>query len=328
MHTSSPPVLADEFRLGLAANQLRLHYQPIVSLPTGRPVGVEALVRWEHAVRGLLRPRDFMEMAERTELILPMGAWVLREACRFATTLPAFDGEVLTVAVNLSGRQLSDSGLVDTVRACLEAAECEASRLVFEVTETALVTDMDVAVASLLELTSLGAGLSLDDFGTGYSSFLYLRRLPAKDLKIDRSFVNGLGHDSHDNAIVASLISLAHNLDVRCIAEGVETEQQLDLLTQLGCDLAQGHLFCHAVDASALEAWLAVQPMGGAQHYRWAARNPETPRILAMHDNGCSVLTIAAALNAEGNLTSRGLRWSAQSVNRIVTRNRLSGLSA
>lgn len=314
--------VAEELRLGIAANELRLHYQPIIDLATGRPVGVEALVRWQHPVRGLLAPDVFMDLAERTDVVLPLGTWVLHEACRFAVSQQTWGGEVLTVAVNLSGRQLSDPGLVATVRECLEAELCAAGRLVFEVTETALVTDMGVAVASLRALQALGAGVSIDDFGTGYCSLLYLKHLSANDLKIDRSFVSGLGADSHSTAIVASLISLAHNLDLRCIAEGVETTTQLELLTQLGCDLAQGYLFCPPSAVPALQAWLDGQPTTGVQHPRLGARNPEAPRILAMHNNSISVHSIAAALNAEGKRTPGGLRWSAQSVAKILARRR------
>jgi EAL domain-containing protein (putative c-di-GMP-specific phosphodiesterase class I) len=314
--------LAAELRRGLTEQQLRLHYQPIISLETGQPVGVEALVRWQHPRLGLLAPAEFMATAESGDLMVPLGAWVVDEACRFAGTLRQRGSEPLTVAVNLSGRQLSHPGLVQTVQEALDAHGCHGTQLVFEVTETALVTDMGAAIASLQALTAMGAGIAIDDFGTGYSSLLYLKHLPANDLKIDRSFVSGLGVDSHDTAIVASLISMAHNLDVRCVAEGVETEGQLELLTQLGCDLAQGYLFCAAVGAGELETWLDGHPTGGVQHHRWVARSPETPRILAMHDNGCSDLTIAAALNSEGNRPPGGLRWSAQRVAQIMARSR------
>jgi EAL domain-containing protein (putative c-di-GMP-specific phosphodiesterase class I) len=253
---ADPLVVAEELRYGIGADQLRLHYQPIMSLVSGQPVGVEALVRWQHPERGLLAPVHFIDVAEDTGLVSALGEWVLHEACRMAVSLQGRSGTPLTVAVNLSGRQLSDRGLVATVQAALDAHGCGADRLVFEVTETALVTDMAAAVDSLRELQRLGAGVALDDFGTGFAPLLYLKQLGADDLKIDRSFVGGLGKDECDIAIVASLISLAHNLDIRCVAEGVETLEQLELLQQLGCDFAQGYLFCRPTDANSLQVWL------------------------------------------------------------------------
>ncbi len=259
----------EELRRGIAANQLRLHYQPIMNLATGRPVGVEALIRWQHPVRGLLGPLEFVELAEHTDLILPLGAWVLHEACRVAVRLQNRSAGPFTVAVNLSARQLSDRGLVPTVRAALDAHGCTADRLVFEVTETAPVTDMAAAVDSMRELRELGAGVAIDDFGTGYAPLLYLKQLSANDLKIDRSFVDGLGGGSYDTAMVASIISLAHSLNVRCVAEGVETVEQLQLLKQLGCDFAQGYLFSRPVNEQTLNAWLdraIVKTCGSACH--------------------------------------------------------------
>jgi EAL domain-containing protein (putative c-di-GMP-specific phosphodiesterase class I) len=312
-------LIADELRRGIATDELQLHYQPIMHLASGQAVGVEALVRWQHPVRGLLAPQAFIDLAEQTELILPLGAWVLHEACRMAVSLQDRPGAPMTVAVNLSGRQLSDRALVRTVTAALQAAGCSADRLVFEVTETALVTDMAAAADSLRELQALGAGVAIDDFGTGYAPLTYLKQLAADDLKIDRSFVRGLGTDSYDTAIVTSLISLAHNLNVRCVAEGVETLEQLTLLQQLGCDFAQGFLFSRPIDATSLGIWLDLRLTTDLPGL--PPTPPETsqvPRILAMHQNGASVHTIAAALNAEGSHTVRGRRWSANSVTQTM----------
>jgi EAL domain-containing protein (putative c-di-GMP-specific phosphodiesterase class I) len=310
-------LLADELRRGIASDQLRLHYQPIMELATGRVAGVEALVRWQHPVRGLLLPQAFIGLAEQTELIRPLGAWVLHEACRMAVAMQDRPDTPMTVAVNLSGRQLSDRGLLGTVQAALQAAGCSAGRLVFEVTETALVTDMAAAVDSLREMQVLGAGVAIDDFGTGYAPLTYLKQLAADDLKIDRSFVQGLGSDSYDTAIVASLISLAHNLNVRCVAEGVETVEQLSLLQQLGCDFAQGYLFSRPLDPASLGVWLDQHlPAGGAELPPAPAPPgvPQQSRILVMHQSGASVHTIAASLNAEGSRTGRGRRWTATTV--------------
>lgn len=314
-------VLAKQLRHGIDANQLRLHYQPIMNLATGQPVGVEALVRWQHPDRGLLGPSEFIDVAERTGLVVPLGEWVLHEACQFAARLRTREGDPLTVAVNLSGRQLSDRRLVATVRAALAAHGCDAEQLVFEVTETALVTDMVAAIESLRELQDLGAGVAIDDFGTGYASLLYLQQLTANDLKIDRSFISRLGGDSYDTAIVASLITLAHNLNVRCVAEGVETVEQLELLKQLGCDFAQGYLFSRPIDAQTLDAWLDRHLTSATHSPPAPARlSPEKARIVAMHENNASGRTIAAALNADGSHTAHGRRWSAHSVAQTLAR--------
>ncbi|MBW3638872.1 MAG: EAL domain-containing protein, partial [Actinobacteria bacterium] len=215
------------------------------------------------------------------------------------------------------GRQLSDPGLVATVRAALQAHGCAAGRLVFEVTETALVTDMSTAIESMQQLQTLGAGVAIDDFGTGYSTLLYLKHLSANDLKIDRSFVRGLGVDSYDTAMVASLISLAHNLGVRCVAEGVETIEQFTLLEQLGCDFAQGYLFSRPVDAAALEAWLDRHVTTAAPPSQADAPCISPPaRILALLEQGAGPHTLAAVLNSDGHRTADGVRWSARSVTR------------
>jgi EAL domain-containing protein (putative c-di-GMP-specific phosphodiesterase class I) len=316
--------LASALRWGIANDELRLHFQPVVSLETGRPVGVEALVRWQHPERGLLPPAEFIGIAERTGLIEPLGDWVLDEACQASISLAARTEHPLTVAVNLSARQLSERGLVANVQAALDRHGCSASGLVFEVTETALVTDMAAAVDSLNSLRDLGCGLAIDDFGTGYSSLLYLKHLPADNIKIDRSFVSGLRADSDDTAIVASIISLARNVGVQCVAEGVETVEQLELLKQLGCGYAQGYLFSRPVDWESLQAWLDQQLQEAPPRRTPPATksSPEAARILAMHDNGASLHTIAAALNVEGSRTGRGARWTSASVAQVVTRAR------
>ncbi len=253
---TDPLTCAEELAYGIGAGQLRLLYQPVVSLVTGQPVGVEALVRWQHPEHGLLTPGQFVEVADNYGLALPLGRWVLEEACRTAATLQDRTGEPLTVAVNLSGKQLSAAGLVRTVQDAMDRHGCRADRLVFEVTETAMVTDMAAAVGSLRTLQQLGAGVSLDDFGTGYAPLIYLKHFAANYLKIDRSFIEGLCDGVRDQTIVSSLISLAHALGMRCVAEGVETLEQLSLLQAMGCDFAQGYLFCRPTDAASLAVWL------------------------------------------------------------------------
>ena len=326
---AAPPAVvppeAEELQRGIRGEELRLHYQPILDLRTGRPVGVEALVRWQHPARGLLAPDLFVPLAERTGLDVALGAWVIDEASRVAARMEDRRGDALTVAVNLSGRQLSDPGLVALVRAALRAHGCSGSRLVFEVTETMLVTDMDAAAASVAELRELGAGVAIDDFGTGYSSMLYLKHLSASALKVDRSFVGGMSSGSFDTAVVAALVSLAHNLGLQCVAEGVETTDQLQLLVQLGCDHAQGFLLGEPLSEAALVSWLDAHPTGPGGRSAEPATSPETARIVAMHDNHLSSHTIAAALNAERRVTSSGRRWSAQSVATVLLRSRRDG---
>ncbi|MCW2573454.1 MAG: hypothetical protein JWO88_3512 [Frankiales bacterium] len=311
--------LAEELRVGIDAGQLRLHYQPIIDLATGQAVSAEALVRWEHPDRGLLGAHDFIELAERDALIIRLGAWVLDEACRAAVLLQNRGGGGVTVSVNLSARQLSDGRIIDTVRTALDKHGCSGDRLVFELTETAPVTDMDAAVASLRGLKELGASLAIDDFGTGYSTLQYLGELPVDVLKIDRTFIAALDRSADDASLVESVISLAHNVNVRCVAEGVETDAQLGTLEQAGCDFAQGHLFSRPVDETALNAWLDDRVRA---HDARAGRrfSPETTRILNMCEHGSSYHTVAAALNADGSRTADHRRWSAESVAQIVER--------
>jgi EAL domain-containing protein (putative c-di-GMP-specific phosphodiesterase class I) len=319
--TPADDQFTDELRDGILRGQLRLDYQPIMALATRQPVGVEALVRWQHPTRGRLAPLDFIGIAERSGLIGSLGEWVLNEACRVAAASPTRGDLPLTIGVNLSGRQLSDGRIVDTVRAALDATGCSAERLMFEITETAFVTDMSAAVRSLRGLKDLGASLAIDDFGTGYSTLQYLRQLPADILKIDRSFVSGMVDSAEDAALVASVISLAHNVNVSCVAEGVESPAQLNLLEQLGCDFAQGYLFSPPVDEAALGCWLDAYRQPGRKRGRSPApTSPESARIQAMHENGSSPHTIAAALNIDGSRTIRARRWSAESVSQLITK--------
>ncbi len=231
----------------LERDELVVFYQPIVETASRRWVGVEALLRWQHPTRGLLAPAEFLDVAEQTGLIVPIGAWVLSEACqqvqRWNHGLP--DDEHLAVSVNLSGRQLTEPDLADTIGASLRAASIDphALRLVLEVTETLLPADEDEARRRLVELHELGIQLAIDDFGTGYSSLRYVRDLPISTIKIDRSFVSGLGQSDHDEAIVDAVTQLARTLGLRVVAEGVETETQFAFLSRVGCDYSQGYLF-------------------------------------------------------------------------------------
>ncbi|MEY2460170.1 MAG: hypothetical protein QOG30_2000 [Acidimicrobiaceae bacterium] len=233
-------------RSALEHDELRVFYQPIFELRDLRPVGVEALVRWQHPTRGLLPPSEFIGVAEDSGLIVALGAWVLSESCRqvveWNRDLP--DSQSIGLSVNLSARQLAEPGLVETVRSTLHTAGLDPTSVDvwLEVTETLVLRDPETAAARLSELRALGVRLAVDDFGTGYSSLSYLRRFPVSALKIDRAFVAGLGHSDEDEAIVLAMVRLAHALGIEVVAEGVETETQLGRLQDIGCDFAQGYL--------------------------------------------------------------------------------------
>jgi len=224
--------------------ELRVFYQPMISLATGAIEGVEALIRWEHPERGLLLPGEFIHVAEETGLIVPMGAWVLEQACRQVMRWHASMSELgpLRLSVNLSGRQLGHPNLVSDVRAIITDTHINPSQVELEITESVLMDDVEMSEDTLGQLKRLGVKLVVDDFGTGYSSLSYLRRFPVDVLKVDRSFVDGLGSDPSDSAIVTAIVTLAHTLGLSAIAEGVETVEQLDELRRLGCDMGQGFL--------------------------------------------------------------------------------------
>jgi diguanylate cyclase (GGDEF)-like protein/PAS domain S-box-containing protein len=247
-------------RRALEQGELRLHYQPIVALRTGDITGFEALLRWQDPERGLVAPDQFLDVAEETGLIVPIGAWVLEEACRqlaeWQRLVPG--GGPWTVAVNLSGRQVARTGLANVVAGALRTSGIDPSRLCLELTESILIEATTSALAMLKSLKALGVGLAIDDFGTGYSSLSYLRRFPVDVVKVDRSFVDGLGVDGEDDAIVSAVVGLTQRLGLRAVAEGVETEQQAARLRELGCDLAQGYLFARPQPAEAILPLLAA----------------------------------------------------------------------
>ena len=261
MHRRATERLDTELQLrhALGRGELVVHYQPLLELSTGRVTGVEALVRWQHPVRGLLTPSVFMELAESTGLVVGIGEWVLEAALaqvqRWRSTLPGAEG--LTVAVNLSARQVAEPGLCDLVRRVLVGTGIEPSAVHLEMTESVVMNDGAVYVEVLTELRALGVGISVDDFGTGYSSLSYLKRLPVDTLKVDRSFVDGLGGtDPHDRSIVVAVLSLASALGLDVVAEGVETEAQLGELTALGVRSAQGFLWMRPSPAEEVARWL------------------------------------------------------------------------
>ena len=232
-------------RQALERDEFRIFYQPEVDLRTGEIVALEALVRWDNPERGLLGTGEFLALAEETKIIVALGSWVLEEAClqaqRWRTLRP--ERQSLTLAVNLSARQMNQSDLVGVVERVLAATGTAPSTLCLEITESAVMEDIDSSIRDLLALKALGVSLAIDDLGKGYTSLSFLKRLPVDTLKIDQSFIQGLGTDRADLAISSGIISMAHALDVNPIAEGIETIQQLDVLLSLDCDLGQGYYF-------------------------------------------------------------------------------------
>ena len=238
-------------RRALQRDELRLHYQPIVRAVNGELLAVEALVRWQHPERGLVPPGAFVPVAEDTDLIIPLGRWVLDEACtqlgRWLAANPRLAR--LQVGVNLSARQFTDPDIVPIVAEALARADIPPTSLSLEITESVLMEEVEATAETLRALKDLGVGLSIDDFGTGYSSLSYLKRFPVDTLKIDRSFVDGLGVDPEDHAIVDAVVSLAHALGLVVVGEGVETQAQMQELRRLGCNAAQGYLIGRPVAA-------------------------------------------------------------------------------
>ncbi len=237
-----------ELRRAIDKNELSLCYQPQVEITTGRMVGVEALARWRHPERGLIPPAHFITLAEQADLIVPLGEWVLRKACEDAARWRAAGYPELRVAVNLSARQVAQPRLLDTVTQALADNGLDGSALDLELTETALCANGEATPQTLQSLRNLGIRLFVDDFGTGYSSLAYLRRFAVDALKIDRAFVAGLGTSTADTALVRALIEMAHALELKVVAEGVETMEQWEGLRDLGCDLAQGFLYGRPID--------------------------------------------------------------------------------
>ena len=247
--------LRTDLAWALERGELELHYQPVVDVTDGGVAGFEALLRWRHPQRGLLAPGEFIGLAEESGLIVPIGAWVLRQACEQARAWQESDVP-LSMAVNVSARQLQHPNLVGMVGDALAASGLDPSALVLEITESATVADTEATITRLRHLKDLGVGLAIDDFGTGYSSLSYLRRFPVDLLKIDRSFVAGMVHSPEDAAIVSHVIGLAHAFGLKVVAEGVETVHQLEELTRLGCDLAQGYNWRRPEPAAGVESWL------------------------------------------------------------------------
>ncbi|MFP5240100.1 MAG: putative bifunctional diguanylate cyclase/phosphodiesterase, partial [Acidobacteriota bacterium] len=255
--------LENDLRKALARDEFSVHYQPRVDLLSGTIQGMEALVRWHRSDGSMVSPAEFIPLAEETGLIVPLGEIVLEQACRQARIWADEGYAHLKLAVNLSARQLEQPGLVDTVMAILERTGLPPTSLELEVTESLFLTGFEQAHSRLSALTVMGITVALDDFGTGYSSLSYLKRLPITTLKIDKSFIDGLPSDQEDAAIVNSVVSIAKNLGLEVVAEGVETREQLEFLKSLDCCGGfQGYLFSRPLPARDFAKLLARQTLG------------------------------------------------------------------
>ncbi|HEX6036760.1 putative bifunctional diguanylate cyclase/phosphodiesterase, partial [Longimicrobium sp.] len=265
MHTTAVARLALEtdLRAALDREEFELAYQPVVSLADGRITGFEALARWRHPERGLLSPSEFISVAEETGLIVPLGRWVLREACRQLREWIRRYGAELSVNVNLSPRQFVDGGLARDVSAALRDADLPAPFLKLEITEGLLMGEAGPVASMLDELKALGVELCIDDFGTGYSSLSYLHRFPIDTLKIDRSFVSRLSADGQSEQIVRTILVLAQTLNLSAVAEGVETPEQAEQLRSMGCEFAQGFRFARPLPGEEAGAMIWRQRLAG-----------------------------------------------------------------
>jgi len=250
--------IESELPFAVERGELALHYQPLISLKDGSLIGFEALLRWFHHERGFISPAEFIPIAEDTGHIVPITTWILKETCTQLARWQkvAYSNRQLIVSVNISGKHLSYQSLLVDVEMALEAAKLSPSSLKLEITESAAMENAEQTIRMLSHLKSLGVQLSIDDFGTGYSSLSYLHRLPVDTLKIDRSFVNTVGENGEDSEILQTIVSLAKNLKMRVIAEGIETESQLNILKNLGCDYGQGYLMSKPLPKDVMEELL------------------------------------------------------------------------
>jgi diguanylate cyclase (GGDEF)-like protein len=264
MHTHAVYVLQmeNDLRRAIEREELRVYYQPIVALENGQLAGFEALIRWQHPERGFINPSDFIPLAEDTGLIVPLGLWILKRACQqlcqWQWQSPA--NRSLFMSVNLSGKQVAQPDLVENIRDILDETHVDAKHLKLEITESAVMENAEMAARLLKRLKALGVQLSIDDFGTGYSSLSYLHRFPVNTLKIDRSFVGRIGEAAENIEIVRTVISLAENMGMEVVAEGIETLSQLAQLRKLKCQYGQGYLFSRPVDAQSVSAWISKKP--------------------------------------------------------------------
>jgi EAL domain-containing protein (putative c-di-GMP-specific phosphodiesterase class I) len=246
-------LLKEELRQALRAEQFVVYYQPKINLHTGTVSGVEALLRWQHPEKGLIPPDHFIPFAEEIGLILPMGEWVLKTACLQAKAWQDAGFPKITVAVNISPKQLHSAAIVDTIVEVLSQSGLNADYLDLEITEGAVMQEPEKIVLTLNKLKALGIQISMDDFGTGYSSLSYLKRFPFDNLKIDKAFINDIAKNEEDKNLVSTIITIAHNFKLKVIAEGVETGEQVDFLRLKKCDEIQGYFFSRPLPANEAE---------------------------------------------------------------------------
>jgi EAL domain-containing protein (putative c-di-GMP-specific phosphodiesterase class I) len=239
-------LLESRLRPALHNGELTVHYQPVVDLRNGRIAGAEALLRWSHPDLGLVPPARFIPIAEMSGMIVPIGSWVLREACARAREWQR-EWPGMTVSVNLSSRQFQQADLVADVRRALKETGLDPGSLDLEITESSAMANAEQSIATLSDLKELGVGISMDDFGTGYSSLAYLKRFPIDKIKVDQSFIRDIPDDTDDAAIVTAIIAMARSLQLVVVAEGVETEEQISFLREHGCDRMQGFVMSRAV---------------------------------------------------------------------------------
>jgi len=256
--TSERLSLQNDLWHALKRDEFYLNYQPQINLNTGKIVGMEALIRWRHPQLGIIPPLNFIPLCESDGLIVPIGEWVLEKACQDNVQLQRLGLSPIRVAVNLSARQFEQKNILEIVMSALEKTALDPCYLELEVTESMVMHNVEEVIDVLKRFSSSGVQLSLDDFGTGYSNLAYLKRFPLDRLKIDKSFIDDIGSDANDAVISASIIALAHSLQLKVIAEGVETESQLAFLRANGCDEAQGYLFSKPVAIEEIQKLLGV----------------------------------------------------------------------
>jgi EAL domain-containing protein (putative c-di-GMP-specific phosphodiesterase class I) len=254
------PSVDRRLREALEGGELVLHYQPVVDVGRGRIVGAEALLRWRHPKHGLVLPGEFLPIAESSQLIVSIGAWVLRSACMQAARWQALGHPGFRIAVNVSPQQFQPEDFVQQVRATLVETELRADCLELEITERSLLHDSERTLAQFAMLKGLGVRMAIDDFGTGYSALAYLKRLPVDTLKIDQSFVRTLASDPADATITSTIVQMAHALNLSTIAEGVETLEQMQLLGSYGCSRMQGYLFGEGIEPDQFTRQLDAPP--------------------------------------------------------------------
>ena len=261
--------MENDLRRALDREELRVYYQPIVSLENGQLAGFEALIRWQHPERGFISPIDFISLAEDTGMIAPIGLWILKRAChqlaKWQWVSPAH--RQLFMSVNLSGKQVAEPDLVAQIQQILEETNLDPRHLKLEITESVVMENAELAAQFFKRLKALGVQLSIDDFGTGYSSLGYLHRFPLDTLKIDRSFVGRIGEAAENIEIVRTIVSLADNMGMEVVAEGIETLGQLAQLKKLNCQYGQGYLFARPADAASIDAWISQKPQWQADLY-------------------------------------------------------------